>query len=198
MKNINIKNLGKYNISIEELLYLYMLEQNRFEEALFIYEMSKSNNKINPINLESLEQKGYVKIKSHTLKGILLKAKSIDMLNEKVIITNEEKKWLTFFLTYPYKVPNSSNGFRVLRTQDANTHLAKALKIKYNKIIKSDKYIYEYIMNGLNNHIKSMNGNLMYMPAMESWLNGRQWELYNDFSENGEKKDICIYGSDEL
>jgi hypothetical protein len=197
MKNIDIRNIEKYNVTLEEVVYLYMLEQERFNEALFIYESSQYGNDQVKIGLEKLQEDGYIKVKSYTLKGILLKAKAIDMLNEKVNISNEEKKWLEFFLIYPYKVPNNSNGFRVLRTKDTDTFLAKTLRVKYNKIIKKNKYMHDYIMNGLNNHIKSMNGNLMYMPAMETWLNGKQWELYNDFSEDG-AKEVCTYGANEI
>lgn len=124
--------------------------------------------------LEYLSNLNYIKI---TEIGFVLRDKAISLFDS----SNFEKMFYELLSLYPIKV-NSGTNIRVLRSRDLNSLTNKKAKDKYFKIVKNNKKLHDKIISCLEKElrVKKQSNSMGFMQTLETWLNKRTWELYDD------------------
>lgn len=106
-----------------------------------------------------------------------------------------------FYSAYPIKVPNGNGGYRMLRTLRNDTKMAKDMKKKYESRVKTSEQ-HAHVMRCLDAELihRGKTNALMYLPAMEAYINGEQWEKAESYLEtqNRAMKGSSNYGQDLL
>jgi hypothetical protein len=102
-----------------------------------------------------------------------------------------------FYSTYPIKVPNGKGGSRVLRTERSETKLAEDMKVKYERIIKTLE-AHKYVMRCLHADLdaRKRSNTLQYLPAIEAYINGRDWEKAETLLDSANAVRPLSYGQD--
>ena len=166
---INLDKLLELNLIISEYTYLYL--KYKFNNL----DINKYWNTLEKLNLEKLEKLGYIK---QTEDDIVLRQKAVDLFVE----STPETKFVEFYSVYPFKVPNGSGGYRVIRSKDINSKQAIELKAKYLKLIKTPG-MHEIIIKGLHNYIRSLRPTLQFIVGIEVFINSHLWERYCDLDD---------------
>jgi hypothetical protein len=113
------------------------------------------------------------------------------VLRKEALILFEGAKGLEVMFTefwnlYPFKVPNGTGGYRVLRTQDVISKQALEVRKKYFGIVKNEE-THKTIMNGLQGYLKQQRNAMQYVVGIEVFLNKKLWERYVSIAEDVDK-----------
>ena len=187
---VPLKKLLDYGISTEEFCILVLLYKKAYP-FLRSYQSNCSRN-INQYIIK-LSNKGFILSKKDDIisglpfdKIIVDNVKTLKLFG----VDGGDENFYKFFSTYPQKVPSRAGGYRALRPVNVESISANNLKKKY--FIKVGKKLEEQIkvQNILEADMeaKRLSGDLKYMPAMEAYLNGFQWEKAEYLLEQAEKK----------
>lgn len=187
---VPLKKLLDYAISTEEFCILVLLYKGAYP-LLASYQNNCLRN-IEPI-LIKLSSKGYLlSKKDDIILGLPFDKILVDRMKTLTLfgIDGGDESFYKFFSTYPQKVPSRAGGYRALRPVDIDSMSAKNLKKKYFTKVgkKLDTQIKVQNILEADMEAKRLSGDLKYMPAMEAYLNGFQWEKAEYLLEKIEKK----------
>jgi hypothetical protein len=174
---IDVKYLTEHLVSCEEFCILQLLYFK--QETLFNDYIQKVENTYITEVVDDLMDKGYIITKPDLIDLnrietlILDRSKCAKLFGE----SDEDTAFYTFFSTYPQKV-QSRGGYRPLRPAGVDAKATLVLKKKYfakvGKKVKEQERVQAILEAELE--ARKKNNSLTYMPAMEAYLNGYQWE----------------------
>lgn len=140
------------------------------------YSISKIDLSLNiPIEtLIKLQDQGLIKIGSN---GIFIREEGLKLFEDK-----RDKYYQKFFDLFPKKVPNTRGGSRILSPVDIGSHISQEAYKKWRVLTKNDVELKEKIIACLNIEIETRkkSGDLAYMHNIVTWLNQRNWQMYED------------------
>jgi len=93
-----------------------------------------------------------------------------------------DTKFEEFYEMYPQKVPDGIGGFRPVSTNDPNSKSAGKTRDLFRKITEGNATLADEIISGLKIELDHRNasGSMQYLPNIDSWLNGHNWEKWID------------------
>jgi hypothetical protein len=88
---------------------------------------------------------------------------------------------------YPFKVGNVGD-MRVLRAHDPKAKANETAKKRYKAAVGNNLPLHKKVLKLLDIQLTNMRGKLQYLPALEVWINKREWEKWEgtDKEEDGE------------
>ncbi len=179
---IDIKELIKNELTLDEYFILYSLYKKNYFELFNVFNCEESTILISDL-IKGLELKGFIK----DTKGIVsvvgdltliyLKLKALDLFEED--LSNPDRLFETFWNMYPLKVPDGRGSYRILRSKDSDTKQALELKKKYIQLIKVAG-THTKIIKGLTGYLSNMRNKMQFIVGIEVFINQNLWEKYLD------------------
>lgn len=166
---INLKEIFELKINPTQYLLLYLKHHN---DSILDLNLVTALG-ITKSDLVKLETLGFIKITNSSLLDFVLRESAKLLFRE----SPEDKQFYEFWATYPMKVPNGANGYRILRAKDPNSQSAEKAKAKYLRLIKRPGK-HKQIMEGLDGYLKEYRSKMQYLQGVEVFLNQATWEKY--------------------
>jgi hypothetical protein len=155
---IDVNRLIELKLTADQYVWLKLMFEGQTNTATKFSDMLKEDTDINK----------YLLSKSPVVINRSAVAKLFNL--------NTDYFW-EFFSEYPLKVPADGGGYRSLKTQRIDTKLAKDMKKKYESRVKTLE-AHNHVMRCLKADMeqRKRSGSLKYMPAIEAYINGQNWE----------------------
>jgi len=162
---IDTDRLISMGLSPDEFVFLTMSNQNA----------STQNLKLN-VDLDLLQTNGWVKLGEE--EDLVIRDKF-----ETNTVSDFDQMWAGLLSWFPIKVI-AQGSVRMLRAQNADAKANEKAKLKYKKIVGTDKIKHERIVKCLERELdfRKRGNSLGYMQMLETWVNNNSWEKY-DFVE---------------
>lgn len=127
----------------------------------------------------ALVKEGYLQIINASLAPTK-KALDIFIINQ----DDFDKYFEELYNNFPRKVVSNSGQIRVLRADKLDSQDAKKCRMKYFKVLSEGNVDHQEVMKGLFNEMRTRGtNNLFYMNNLETWINQRVWEKYQDVGD---------------
>lgn len=154
--------LHTLDISPDEFVYL---------EALRLGEHIQSP----PLNLmyidpQRLERLGLIKMDGDD---------EVHIRNEylKAVVSDFDTMFAELVGAYPFKV-GSVGDMRVLRAHDPKAKANDIARKRYRMAVGNNLPLHRKVLQLLDIQLTNMRGKLQYLPALEVWINKREWEKW--------------------
>jgi hypothetical protein len=130
-------------------------------------------------DLDRLEQQGYIKIlEGEEEQPVVLRQEYLDAVQ-----SDFDAMFAELVGEYPFKVGNVGQQ-RVLRAHDPKAKANDTARNRYKKAVGTDVVLHRKAIAALHVQLESMRSKLQYMPALEVWINKREWEKWEDMEQS--------------
>ena len=172
--------LEQLKITPDEFLFLEAERQGKLLELEILTMLQ--------VDLDRIEAQGLIKLVDETPEGSEFPDVKIHFRNEylKVVASDFDQMFAELVGEYPFKVGNVGQQ-RVLRAHDPKAKANDMARNRYRKAVGTDVVLHRKVIAALHVQLESMRSKLQYMPALEVWINKREWEKWEDIerSEDG-------------
>lgn len=170
---------------MKELLLRYDLSPNQYFFLMAVHENSIPF-KIVPSEVEDLQRKNYFITDD---SGLHLSGAAVSMFTKE---DETEQLFKEIWTLYPIRTPNG----RVLRPSKIDSQMAKKIFRKLRKELTNYNN-YKNIINGLKNEINNrskLKDGLNYMQRLDTWVNQKSWESFQEEEESEEDGSVFDIG----
>lgn len=163
---LDTERLANLGLCPNEYVYLLLLSRKEIDLSF----------KLN-VDLELLQTNGWIKIEEDD--DVTLR----DKFNS-TTISNFDQMWHGLLSRFPLKVINQGT-VRMLRAKDPDSKANEKSKLKYKKIIGTDKEKHDRIIACLDKELdfRRRGNGLGFMQMLDTWINNHSWEKYTDTND---------------
>jgi hypothetical protein len=131
------------------------------------------------VDLDKVESLGLIKLIDETPEGADFPDVKIHLRDEylKVVASDFDQMFAELIGAYPFKV-GSVGDMRVLRAHDSKAKANDIARKRYRMAVGNNLPLHRKVLQLLDIQLTNMRGKLQYLPALEVWINKREWEKW--------------------
>jgi predicted aspartyl protease len=179
--NLDLLLITNNKLTINEYLALFKLYLTNSSKK---HSLFTQNFTIYDLVYKSLIEKELIISSLFDSSGYALSDKAT-----KLFFNPSDELFNEFYAIYPTKVSTGLQGFRSVSNKDVNTSGANKTKSTWKTItlgnIELQKKIIACLKVELNN--RELSGSLAYLPNIDNWLIGKNWEKWEDLPDSEKK-----------
>ena len=150
------------------------------------------------LDLDKAESLGLIKLVDETPEDSEFPNIKIHLRDKylKAVVSDFDTMFAELVGEYPFKVGTSQN-IRVLRAHDPKAKANDIARKRYQTVLgkSCDARLHRKIIELLNVQLSQMRQKLQYLPALEVWINKREWEKWEgveQLTDDGEGRITTI------
>lgn len=179
MLELDTETLAHYKVNAHQFLVAYLVYKRQFQKLQNYLEDTSSE--ITEADIKALKKSGLIK-NNNTDEVFYVHRLEATPSAMAVFATGDFFDELLDH--YPTSVIRPGGNRDFLRTN------LKNCRAIYKRITKEKKLIHDHIVRCLDYEVnlKKQDGSIAYMKKLINWLNGREWEAYEQALEEDKKK----------
>jgi hypothetical protein len=141
------------------------------------------------LDLDRVESLGLIKLLDETPEGSDFPDVKVHLRDKylSAVASDFDTMFAELVGAYPFKVGNVGD-MRVLRAHDPKAKANETARKRYKAAVGNNLPLHKKVLKLLDIQLTNMRGKLQYLPALEVWINKREWEKWEgtDKEEDGE------------
>ena len=168
---IDFAVLKENQLSADDYIFLYLIFRKGYNYFTTLV--------LRP-NIDKLQEDGYIEL------GKNIDEHKVTDKFTNLFVGDYDNMFDDLINTYPFKV-QGKYGIRILHAKDPKAGANKKSRNRYKKIVINKPYLHKHIMNCLSIQLKIDADRLEFMQNLETWINNRTWEKYENLDDNDKK-----------